>query len=96
MLALERMAGLCGGELILAEEYSRRLDRLPFRNLVEFRGESPSMVWWRPSTDAWVAMVRSAGFEEVSAVRRFKLPFREAGSPVPHVLIRARGTARSL
>src|SRR5881392_1662851 len=29
MLALERMAALCRGELVLAEEYSRRLELLP-------------------------------------------------------------------
>lgn len=61
MLALERMADLCGGQLILAEEYSTRFRWLPFRNLVEFRGESPNMVWWRPSPKAWIAMVRCAG-----------------------------------
>jgi tRNA (mo5U34)-methyltransferase len=87
MLALERMAALCRGRLILAEEYSRRGNWLPFRNLVEFRGESDSMVWWRPSSRAWLAMVRCAGFEDVRLAGHFSLPFREGGKGVPHVLI---------
>ena len=91
MLALERMAALCHGRLILAEEYSRRL--LPFGNLVEFRGESPSMVWWRPSPKAWISMVGVAGFEEPEIRRRFSIPFREGGKGVPHVLINAKGAA---
>jgi tRNA (mo5U34)-methyltransferase len=91
MLALERMVSLCDGRLILAEEYSRRFDRLPFKNLVEFRGESASMVWWRPSSRAWVAMVRCAGFEDPRIRGRFNLPFSDARKGIPHVLINARG-----
>jgi tRNA (mo5U34)-methyltransferase len=93
MLALERMAALCRGDLILAEEYSRRADWLPFRNLVEFRGESSSMVWWRPSKRAWISMVRCAGFEDARVAGSFSLPFREGGRGVPHALINASGSA---
>jgi tRNA (mo5U34)-methyltransferase len=93
MLALERMAALCHGRLILAEEYSRRFALLPFRNLVEFRGESPSMVWWRPSPRAWLSMVAVAGFEDPQIRGRFSIPFREGGKGVSHVLINARGEA---
>ena len=93
MLALERMAALCHGDLILAEEYSRRFALLPFRNLVEFRGESPSMVWWRPTPRAWLSMVSVAGFEDVEIRGRFSIPFREGDKGVPHVLINARGGA---
>jgi tRNA (mo5U34)-methyltransferase len=91
MLALERMAGLCRGQLILAEEYSRRFEWLPFRNLVEFRGESSAMVWWRPSSRAWAAMVRCAGFKDPQVRGRFKLPFSGSSKGVPHVLIKAHG-----
>ena len=90
MLALERMAALCDGRLILAEEYSKRFRWLPFKNMVEFRGEAAAMVWWRPSPPAWVAMVRCAGFEDIEIKGRFDLPFREGGKGVPHLLIHAR------
>jgi tRNA (mo5U34)-methyltransferase len=93
MLALERMAALCGGRLVLAEEYSRKLELLPFLNAAEFRGESPWSTWWRPSTRAWLAMVRTAGFEDARRHSRFNMRFREMRNTVPHVVIHARGPA---
>jgi len=89
MLALERMASLCSGRLILADEYSRRLAWLPWAG-AEFRGETPWSTWWRPSPRAWLAMVRTAGFEDVREHGRFKLRFREGRDAVPHVVIHGR------
>lgn len=89
MLALERMAALCRGQLVLAEEYSRKAELLPFSNLAEFQGESPWMTWWIPKTGAWLAMVRCAGFEDVRRHARFKLAFARQRGGVPHVVIHA-------
>lgn len=89
MLALERMAGLCRGRLVLAEEYSRRAERLPFSNLAEFRGESPWMTWWIPTTKTWLSMVRCAGFDGVQRHARFNLAFASQRGGVPHVVIHA-------
>ena len=93
MLALERMAGLCRGRLVLAEEYSRKLDWVPRLKVAEFRGESPWMTWWRPSSRTWLAMVRCAGFEDVRIHSRFGLRFRDQRGAVPHAVIHARGHA---
>jgi hypothetical protein len=93
MLALERMAGLCAGELILAEEYSRRLRPVLWAKGAEFRGESPWTTWWIPTVRTWKAMVGCAGFEQVEVVRRFNLRFRDQRGGVPHVVIHARGSA---
>ena len=93
MLALERMAGLCSGRLILADEYSRRLAVLPFLNAAEFRGETPWSTWWRPSPKAWLAMVRCAGFEEVRQHGRFQMRFRGKRDAVPHMVVHAKGRA---
>jgi tRNA (mo5U34)-methyltransferase len=93
MLALERMAGLCRGRLVLAEEYSRKLELLPFVSAAEFRGESPWSTWWRPSGRAWLAMVRTAGFDDVRRHARFNMRFRAMRNSVPHVVIHARGPA---
>jgi tRNA (mo5U34)-methyltransferase len=93
MLALERMARLCRGQLILAEEYSRRLAPLPFA-AAEFRGETPWMTWWRPSIRTWLSMVRCAGFHEVRRHGRFVVRFRGRRRGVPHVVIHARGPAQ--
>jgi tRNA (mo5U34)-methyltransferase len=93
MLALERMAALCSGRLILAEEYSRRLQVIPFA-AAEFRGDTPWSTWWRPSIRSWLAMVRTAGFEDVRRHSRFNMRFRELRKSVPHVVLHARGPAR--
>jgi tRNA (mo5U34)-methyltransferase len=92
MLALERMAGLCRGQLILADEYSRRLSVIPVAG-AEFRGETPWSTWWRPSIRAWLSMVRTAGFEDVRRLGRFNMRFRDQRGAVPHVVIHARGPA---
>jgi tRNA (mo5U34)-methyltransferase len=89
MLALERMAGLCAGELVFADEYSRRLALLPWGG-AEFRGESPWSTWWRPAPKTWLGMVRCAGFEDVREHGRFRMRFREQGGAVPHVVLHAR------
>jgi tRNA (mo5U34)-methyltransferase len=93
LLALERMAGLCHGRLLLVEEYSRRLALLRAAAGVEFRGNAPWMVWWRPTTRAWREMVWCAGFEDVELRGRFRLPFRAQRGHVPHVVVGARGPA---
>lgn len=90
MLALERMAGLCDGELVLADEYSRRLAWLPFGG-AEFRGETPWSTWWRPAPRTWLAMVRCAGFEEVREHGRFRMRFRDAKGAVAQIVVHARG-----
>jgi tRNA (mo5U34)-methyltransferase len=93
MLALERMAGLCHGRLVLAEEHSRRLAPFRFARGAEFRGETPWSTWWRPTIPTWLAMVRCAGFDDVRRHSSFGLRFRDKRKAVPHVVIHARGSA---
>ena len=94
MLALERMAGLCRGRLILAEEYSRRLAPFAFVRGAEFRGDSPWSTWWIPTVATWLRMVHTAGFEDVRRHSRFNMTFRAQRGGVPHVVVHARGTSR--
>jgi tRNA (mo5U34)-methyltransferase len=91
ILALERMAALCAGKLILAEEYSRRLDLVPFLRAAEFRGHQPWSVWWRPSKRTWRTMLECAGFGDVREHARFGMRFRDSSrKSVPHVVLHAR------
>lgn len=92
MLALERMAKLCRGRLIFADEYSRRLSFLPIAS-AEFRGETPWSTWWRPSPRGWLSMIRCAGFQQVRRHNRFLMRFRDQRKGVPHVVIHAKGAA---
>ena len=94
MLALERMASVCRGQLVLAEEYSRKLEWVPRVQIAEFRGASPHMTWWRLTTKAWRTMIGVAGFEDVRRVGRFRLEFRDQPrKAVPHAVFHARGPA---
>ncbi len=95
MLALERMAALCDGRLILAEERSRKLDRLRIAGAVEFCADQPWSVWWRPATRTWLSMVQTAGFDDVQIHSHFEMRFRDRRGGVPHVVIHARGGGRS-
>lgn len=92
LLAMERLAALCTGSLVVADEYSRRLALARFP-AAEFRGETPWMTWWRPSVRGWLAMLRCAGFVEPCLHDRFNLRFRTHRGGVPHVVIHARGPA---
>lgn len=91
-LALERMAALCKGRLVLAEGYSRRLEWLPLA-AAEFTGEGRWMTWWLPSSRAWCSMARCAGFQDVRRGGRFRLDFSDTPKGVPHVVIHGRGPA---
>jgi tRNA (mo5U34)-methyltransferase len=91
--ALERMADLCRGSLVFADARSRRLDWIPFLNLVEFSGESPWMTWWIPTSRATAAMIRCAGFRDVRIHSRFTLRFARQRGGVPHVVVHASGPA---
>jgi tRNA (mo5U34)-methyltransferase len=92
MLALERLASVCAGRLILAEEYSWGP---PFRrgHWARFTGDGPWMTWWRPTVKTWLAMIACAGFERPVLQRRFELRFRDRRGGVPHAVIHADGPA---
>jgi tRNA (mo5U34)-methyltransferase len=90
MLALERMAGLCTGRLILAEEHTRRLGMLLSGASARFTGASPWSTWWIPTARTWTEMVRVAGFEDVRRHGTFTMRFRGKRRGVPHVVVHAR------
>lgn len=90
MLALERLAALCHGRLVFADEYSRRLSFVPWP-AAEFRGHTPWMTWWRPNVRSWLTMIETAGFEEVRKQGTFNMRFTKQRGGVPHVVVHARG-----
>lgn len=94
MLALERLAALCSGRLIFADEHSRKLSLLPWP-VAEFRGHTPWMTWWRPSIRTWKLMLETAGFKRASKHSTFQMRFAKTGGGVPHVVFHADGPASS-
>src|SRR5919106_1748378 len=82
LLALERIANLCSGTFISAEEYDRLTSLLPFP-ASRFRADRDSdVVFWQPSSGAWKRMLWTAGFDRVEEHNRFVMRAGEsAGKP---------------
>jgi tRNA (mo5U34)-methyltransferase len=85
LLALERIADLCRGTFISAEEHDRLAGLVPVP-VSRYRADDPSaVVFWRPSARTWRRMMWTAGFDEVRERGRFRMRSRE-GFAVPHVV----------
>jgi hypothetical protein len=92
LLALERIARLCGGIFISAEEPDRSLGALPFP-ASRFRADrDKAVVYWTPSARGWRAMLRTAGFDRVRQHASFTIPSRH-GFAVRHVVNHASQSA---
>ena len=73
LLALERIANLCTGTFISAEEYDRVTSMLPFP-VSRFRADRDSdVVFWQPSSRTWKRMLWTAGFDRVVEHGRFTM-----------------------
>ena len=86
LLALERMANLCSGQLILAEEYDKLASLLPFSASRYMADSGQAVVFWRPSRRTWRRMVWSAGFDRVEQKGTFDMKVKDEFT-VPHVVL---------
>jgi tRNA (mo5U34)-methyltransferase len=85
LLALERIANMCTGTFISAEEYDRLANLVPFP-VSRYRADRDrAVVFWLPSIRTWRRMLWTAGFDKVEQHSRFKVVAR-AGWSVPHVV----------
>ncbi|MEA2442585.1 MAG: tRNA (mo5U34)-methyltransferase [Thermoleophilaceae bacterium] len=85
LLALERIANLCTGTFISAEEYDRTANLVPFPVSRYHADRDKAVVFWLPSIRTWKRMLWTAGFDRVEQHSRFKVVAR-AGWSVPHVV----------
>ena len=83
--ALERIARLCHGVFISAEEYDPLLGLAPFPASRYLADREAAVVFWLPSIRTWRQMLWTAGFDDIRRVARFKLPSRR-GYAVRHVV----------
>lgn len=88
MLALERIAGLCRGTFISAEEYDPLTGLLPFPASRYRADRDKSVVFWQPSVRTWKRMMWTAGFHDVAEHGRFKMRSTR-GFSVRHVVLHA-------
>jgi len=92
MLALERIANLCRGTFISAEEYDRvaNLMPVPMSRLRAHKGGT--VVFWRPNAKAWQRMMWTAGFDRVERRGKFGMK-ASTGFSVPHVVLHCSHSA---
>jgi hypothetical protein len=85
LLALERIADLCGGTFISAEEYDRLSGLIPFPVARYLADREKDVVFWLPSVRTWRRMMWTAGFDRVAERKRFSMRSRD-GFSVRHVI----------
>jgi tRNA (mo5U34)-methyltransferase len=91
LLALERIARLCKGTFVSAEEPDLSVGWLPFP-AVRYRADrDAAVVFWLPSEKAWRRMMWTAGFDRVERHARFKVR-SEHGFSVRHVIHHCSGS----
>ena len=73
LLALERIAGLCRGTFVSAEEYHRGLGLLPLPVSRYHADRDRAVVFWLPSARTWRRMLWTAGFDRVERLGRFDM-----------------------
>jgi hypothetical protein len=89
LLALERLADLCRGTLILTDEYDRASSLVPFP-VSRYRADrEKAVVFWSPARRTWRRMLWTAGFDSVEERSRFSLRFG-SGASLRNVVIHAR------
>ncbi len=92
LLALERIARLCRGTFITAEEYDPLTGLIPFP-VARYRADrDAAVVFWQPSSSMWRRMLRTAGFDDVRRHARFKVTSSH-GYSVRHVVHHASASA---
>jgi tRNA (mo5U34)-methyltransferase len=96
LLALERLANLCRGRFIFADEYDRLSGLVPFPVSRYFADRDKAVVFWLPARKTWKRMLWTAGFEDIEEKGRFKVTIdSKTGKTrtIPHVVLHARGPA---
>ena len=91
LLALDRIAALCRGTFISAEEYHPLLDLLPIACSRYRADRDAAVVYWQPNRRLWRRMMWTAGFDRVRQHSRFSLRSSE-GYTVRHVVHHASGS----
>ena len=85
LLALERIADLCTGQFVSAEEYDRPTSLLPIPVSRYLADRDKAVVYWLPNKRAWKRMLWTAGFDRIERHGTFVMEATN-GLKVPHVV----------
>jgi tRNA (mo5U34)-methyltransferase len=86
LLALERIASVCSGTFITAEEYDRLSGFVPFPVSRYFADRDAAVVYWLPSIKTWKKMLWTAGFDRIEQRSKFVCKTTDGKVKVPHVV----------
>jgi hypothetical protein len=95
LLALERLASLCHGDFIFADEFDKKSQLIPWPVSRYHADREAAVVFWLPSAKTWMRMIRTAGFDDVRHHGRYTLVLESEGgtTKIPHVVVHAKGRA---
>jgi len=88
--ALQRIRSVTCGEARLSEMFVAALDQSGRAKLVGYQGGMEDFVWWLFSRSAFEAMIRDAGFDDVTQLDTFELVPRGHTFAPPHAVFRAK------
>jgi len=88
LLALERIANLCTGSFIFADEYDPWGGLVPFPVSRYLADRDKAVVFWLPAARTWKKMIYTAGFNRVEERGKFKLDATN-GLSVRHLVLHA-------
>jgi hypothetical protein len=86
LLALERIAGLCTGTFVSADEYDRVSGLMPIPTSRFLADREQNVVFWLPSKRTWRRMIWTAGFDRVEEHAKFRLYTPDRKFYVRHVV----------
>jgi tRNA (mo5U34)-methyltransferase len=89
VLALERIAALCTGTFVSAEEYDPWLNLLPWPVSRSRVRREAAVVYWMPNVRCWKELIWAAGFDHVEEKGRFSMKSTQ-GYAVRHVVLHGR------
>lgn len=87
--ALQNIASVCSGYALISDVYSPELDRPGAGLLMEYRGGSQDVSWWKFSLETLEQMILDAGFSRVERLARFRYGPRGAPQNMHHVVFKA-------
>jgi tRNA (mo5U34)-methyltransferase len=92
LLALERLASVCHGDFIFADEYDRASQMIPWPVSRYHADRDAAVVFWLPAAKTWMRMIQTAGFDDVKQHGRYTLLLKDK-LKIPHVVVHAKGRA---
>jgi tRNA (mo5U34)-methyltransferase len=85
--AIESAAGVCRGDIVVADVFTRKLEGVSGLAIAEYTADGGS--WWAPNVKTFAGMMTVAGCEPIEELARFRID-RRARRPREKVVLRGQ------